>query len=114
MSPPAWRYLLEELAMIALITAVIVTAGLRLALRDGELHGRSRIARRWGELSGSLFALVFTLLAKYSPQGFGGEVFGALLVAGFVFGFPFGVLLWYLLRGRSHIEGSSNNRWRGP
>ena len=114
MSAPVWRYLLDELALVAVFTAILLTAGLQLALRDGDPHGRSRVARRWGGISGSLFALAFTVIGKHLPQGFGGEVFGALLVAGFVFGFPCGVLLWHLLRGRVHTEGSANNRWRGP
>jgi len=114
MFPSTWRYLLDELVTIAALAAILLTMGLRLALLSSAPDDRSRVARRWGGVTGSLFALAFSAIGKHLPQGFGGEAFGFLLAAGFAFGFPFGVLLWYLLQGRLGTEGSSNNRWRGP
>jgi len=114
MRPTDWLYVLYELAMLAVFVAMLLTVALSLALHDVEPHGRSRDARRWGGVGATIFTLAFGAIGKYITQGSAREVFDVLVVAGCVFGFPFGVLLWYLFRGRLHIEGSSNNRWRGP
>jgi len=115
MSPTDWLDVLYELAIIAFFVALLLYVALSLALRDVE-PGRSRDARRWGGVGAGLFTLAFGAIGRYVhiPQGLAREVFDFLAVTGVVFGFPFGVLLWYLLRGRGHTEGSSNSHWRGP
>jgi len=114
MLPTDWLYILYELAMVAVFVAMLITVALSLALHDVEPRSRSRNARRWGAAGATVFALAFGAIGKHITQGSAREVFDVLVVAGGVFGFPFGVLLWYLLRGRFQTESSSNNRWRGP
>jgi hypothetical protein len=108
MSPTTWLYLLHELAMIVVCVAMLLTFALGLALRDVERHGGSRDVRRWGGVSASLFTLAFGVIGKHIPQGVAREAFDVLVAAGFFFGFPFGVLLWYLLR----FSGDSTPRAR--
>jgi len=114
MLPTDWLYLLYELALVAVFIGLLLTVALSLALHDVEPHDRSRDARRWGGVGATLVTLAFSGVGRHITQGLAREVFEVLVVAGFVLGFPFGVLLWYLLRGRLHTERSSNNRWRGP
>jgi peptidoglycan/LPS O-acetylase OafA/YrhL len=112
MSPTTWIELLYELALVVWLVAMLLTIALLLALGEIEPHGRSRDARRWGGMSASLFALAFGVIGKHIPQGLVREAFDFLIAAGFPFGFLFGVLLWHLLQGRHHTQGSSNDRWR--
>src|SRR5215469_9102796 len=100
MSRTTWLCILDELAIIVVCIAMLLTVALGLALHDVEPRGRSREARRWGGVSASVFTLAFSVIGKHVPQGMAGEAFDVLVAAGFFFGFPFGVLLWYLLRFR--------------